>query len=37
MNSPRYPPAGLLVRYQRRQVMLDGGLGAEPSGGTGSG
>jgi hypothetical protein len=33
MNSPRYPPAGLLVRYRRRrQVMLDGGLGAEPTG-----
>lgn len=26
------PAAGLLVRYQRRQVMLDGGPGAEPSG-----
>ena len=33
MNSPRrYPPAGLLVRYQRCQVMLDGGPGAEPAG-----
>jgi hypothetical protein len=32
MNSPRYPPAGLLVRYRRRQVMLDGGPGAEPTG-----
>lgn len=32
MNSPRYPPAGLLVRYRRRQVMLDGGPGAEPPG-----
>jgi hypothetical protein len=32
MNSPRYPPAGLLVRYRRRQVMIDGGPGAEPSG-----
>jgi hypothetical protein len=32
MNSPRYPPAGLLVRYRRQQVMLDGGPGAEPSG-----
>jgi hypothetical protein len=30
MNSPRYPPAGLLVRYRRRQVMLDGGPGAGP-------
>jgi hypothetical protein len=32
MNSPRYPPAGLLVRYRDRQVMLDGGPGATPSG-----
>jgi hypothetical protein len=32
MNSPRYPPAGLLVRYRRRQVMLDGGPGAESAG-----
>jgi hypothetical protein len=32
MNSPRYPPAGLLVRYRRRQVMLDGGPRAEPAG-----
>lgn len=32
MNSPRYPSAGLLVRYRRRQVMLDGGPGAEPAG-----
>jgi hypothetical protein len=32
MNSPRYPPAGLLVRYHRQQVMLDGGPGAEPGG-----
>ncbi len=32
MNSPRYSPAGLLVRYRRRQVMLDGGPGAEPTG-----
>jgi hypothetical protein len=32
MNSPRYPPAGFLVRYQRCQVMLDGGPGAEPAG-----
>ena len=28
MNS-RYPPAGPLVRYRRRQVMLDGSPGAE--------
>ncbi len=32
MNSPRYPPAGLLVGRRRRRVMLDGGPGAEPSG-----
>lgn len=32
MNSPRYPPAGLLARYRRRRVMLDGGPGAEPAG-----
>jgi len=32
MNSPRYPPAGLLVRYGRQQIMLDGGPGAEPDG-----
>lgn len=32
MNSPRYPPAGLLVRYHRQQVMLDGGPGAAPGG-----
>jgi hypothetical protein len=30
MNSPRYPPAGLLVRYRRCQIMLDGGPGAGP-------
>jgi hypothetical protein len=32
MNSPRYPPAGLLVCYRRRRVMIDGGPGAEPAG-----
>jgi hypothetical protein len=32
MNSPRYPPAGLLVRYRGQQVVIDGGRGAEPSG-----
>jgi hypothetical protein len=32
MNSPRYPPAGLLLSYRRRRVMLDGGPGAQPSG-----
>lgn len=31
MNSPRYPPAGLLVRYRRRGVMLDGGPDAGPA------
>jgi hypothetical protein len=31
MNSPRYPPTGLLVGYRRRQVMIDGGPGAEPA------
>jgi hypothetical protein len=30
MSSPRYSPAGLLVRYRRQRVMLDGGPGAEP-------
>ena len=32
MNSPRYPPAGLVVSCGGRQVMLDGGPGAEPAG-----
>jgi hypothetical protein len=32
MNSPRYPPAGLLVSYRRRRVMIDGGPGTEPTG-----
>lgn len=30
MNSPRYAPAGLLVRYGRRRVAFDGGPGADP-------
>lgn len=30
MNSPRYLPAGLLVRHPGGTVMLDGGPGAEP-------
>ncbi len=30
MNSPRYAPAGLLVRYARRAVAFDGGPGASP-------
>lgn len=32
MNSPRYPPAGLLVTYRRQRVVLDGGPGAAPEG-----
>lgn len=32
MNSPRYPPAGLLVAAAGRRVAIDGGPGAEPSG-----
>jgi hypothetical protein len=28
MNSPRYRPAGLLVEFAKRRVMLDGGPGA---------
>jgi hypothetical protein len=32
MNSPRYRPAGLLVEFSGRRVMLDGGPGAEPRG-----
>ncbi|MQA85001.1 MAG: hypothetical protein GEV03_10345 [Streptosporangiales bacterium] len=32
MNSPRYRPAGLLVRYARRRITFDGGPGAEPDG-----
>ena len=30
MNSPRHAPAGLLVVFGGRAVMLDGGPGAEP-------
>lgn len=30
MNSPRFAPAGLLVRYRRRRVAFDAGPGAEP-------
>ncbi|HKD99094.1 MAG TPA: hypothetical protein VKB69_16060 [Micromonosporaceae bacterium] len=30
MNSPRYAPAGLLVRFGRTSVAFDGGPGAEP-------
>lgn len=31
MNSPRYAPAGLLVEHKAHRVMIDGGVGAEPS------
>ncbi|MFF8844205.1 MBL fold metallo-hydrolase [Streptomyces sp. NPDC015127] len=30
MNSPRFAPAGLLLRYGRLQVAFDGGPGADP-------
>ncbi|MGP3983180.1 MBL fold metallo-hydrolase [Streptomyces sp. KR80] len=30
MNSPRYAPAGLLVRHGRLRLAIDGGPGAEP-------
>ena len=30
MNSPRYAPAGLLLRHAGRRVALDGGPGADP-------
>jgi hypothetical protein len=30
MASPRYRPAGLLVRYRRHRILLDGGPGAVP-------
>jgi Beta-lactamase superfamily domain len=30
MNSPRYRPAGLLVKWRRHRVMLDGGDSADP-------
>jgi hypothetical protein len=30
MASPRYQPAGLLVEYRHRRIMLDGGAGAMP-------
>ena len=32
MRSPRYRPAGLLVEYRSRRIMLDGGPGSVPSG-----
>jgi hypothetical protein len=31
MNSPRYRPAGLLLAWSRRRVLLDGGAAAAPS------
>jgi hypothetical protein len=31
MNSPRYPPAGLLVAYAGTRVVFDGGPGAVPA------
>jgi hypothetical protein len=31
-ESPRFPPAGLLVEARGARVMLDGGPGAEPDG-----
>jgi hypothetical protein len=31
MNSPRYRPAGLLVTWSGRRVMLDGGGSADPT------
>ncbi|UQA90661.1 MBL fold metallo-hydrolase [Streptomyces halobius] len=30
MNSPRFAPAGLLLRYGQRRVAFDGGPGADP-------
>jgi hypothetical protein len=32
MNSPRFKPGGVLVKFGKCQVMLDGGLRAAPSG-----
>ena len=32
MNSPRFAPAGMLLRCGRRQIAFDGGPGAEPPG-----
>ncbi len=32
MNSPRFAPAGVLVRARRMRVMIDGGPGSEPAG-----
>jgi len=33
MNSPRFAPAGLLVRWEDAAVAIDGGPGAEPPAG----
>lgn len=30
MNSPRFAPAGLLLRHGRHRIVLDGGPGADP-------
>jgi hypothetical protein len=32
MASPRYRPAGVLVTFAGRRVMIDGGLGSDPEG-----
>jgi len=32
MNSPRFAPAGLLLRYGKLRIAFDGGPGAEPPG-----
>lgn len=32
MNSPRYAPAGLLLRFGAARIAFDGGPGAEPAG-----
>ncbi|HEV8567396.1 MAG TPA: MBL fold metallo-hydrolase [Actinoplanes sp.] len=32
MNSPRYAPAGLLLRFAGTRIAFDGGPGAEPAG-----
>jgi len=35
MNSPRFAPAGLLLRFGTVRIAFDGGPGAEPPGGLG--
>ena len=32
MNSPRFAPAGLLIRWQTQRIAIDGGPGADPPG-----